>query len=432
MDKMSTIAVIGQGYVGLPLALSFAMNGQNVIGVESNPEIRSRLARGQAQQNESWNGKSIHAILKEQLTSGRYRLSSDATAAVREAGVICLTVGIPVQDGKPVFSAFNAACEQIGKGLQPGSLVMIRSTVVPGTTENYCIPTFEKLSGLKFAESLFAAYVPERIAEGSAFEEFRTIPTLIGSADEKSREKASEVIRINSHSEIILCSSAMEAETSKVLENLQRDANIAISQEFARFAEAAGINAIDVIRLANTHPRVSMMLPGPGVGGYCIPNAYHYLASKAGELGVDLPIMEAARNLNDGIPQLLADKTEELLNRAGKPMENARIAVAGLGMKDFSPDDRLSPSVQLCELLIDRGCQVRAFDPNVASPYPYKSADMESAASDADAFLILNKISKSFDPADYFPLLSSQPVILDTRNLINDEDIPKGAFFWRL
>lgn len=432
MKKTGTIAVIGQGYVGLPLALSFAMNGQNVIGVESNPEIRKNLASGQTLQNENWNGKSIETILKEQLASGRYRLSGDTVAAVREAETICLTVGIPVADGQPVLDSFNGACEQIGHGLQPGSLVLIRSTVIPGTSESYCVPLFERLSGLKFGESLFVAYVPERIAEGSAFEEFRTLPTLIGSTDPQSREKAAAVIRINSRSEMIFCHSAMEAETSKVLENLQRDTNIALAQEFARFAEAAGMNAIDVIKLANTHPRVHMMEPGPGVGGYCIPNAFYYLAHKAAELGISLPIMQAARDLNDQMPETIVSKTVELLTQAGKELQEARVIVIGLGMKDYSPDDRLSPSVEICEQLAASGFDVRAYDPNVAKKYPYKIENIEEAAKDADAMLILNKISRDFRPSEFFSLLKHPAVILDTRNLVQDVDLPTGAVFWRI
>lgn len=432
MNKTGTIAVIGQGYVGLPLALSFAMNGQNVIGVESNPEIRKNLAGGQTLQNENWNGKSIETILKEQLESGRYRLSGDTVSAVREAETICLTVGIPVADGQPVLDSFNSACEQIGQGLQAGSLVLIRSTVIPGTSESYCVPLFERLSGLKFGESLFVAYVPERIAEGSAFEEFRTLPTLIGSTDPQSREKAAAVIRINSRSEMIFCHSAMEAETSKVLENLQRDTNIALSQEFARFAEAAGMNAIDVIRLANTHPRVHMMEPGPGVGGYCIPNAFYYLAHKAADLGISLPIMQAARDLNDHMPETIVSKTVDLLTQAGKKLQGARVAVIGLGMKDYSPDDRLSPSVVICEQLAANGFDVRAYDPNVAKEYPCKVETIEEAAKDADAMLILNKISRDFRPSAFFSLLKNPAVILDTRNLVQDDDLPTDAVFWRI
>ena len=165
-----------------------------------------------------------------------------------------------------------------------------------------------------------------------------------------------------SKADIIRSDFVMAVETSKVLENLQRDANIAIVQEFARFAEAAGMDIMEIIRLANTHKRVNLLTPGPGVGGYCIPNAFHYLNVKAGELGIELPLLKLARQQNDRLPQFFADKTEELLQAAGKSIAGAKIAVAGLAMKDFSPDDRLSPAVMICNLLIRSGAKVAAYD----------------------------------------------------------------------
>ncbi len=426
------IAVIGQGYVGLPLALSYALNGCKVTGVDSNPAVYESLASGETYQTEAYKGKTIRDILHEQLASGNYQIISDGSSAIRQAEAVILTVGIPVENGKPQTESFIAACETIGKNLRHGAVVLIRSTVVPGTTEKICIPLFEKLSGLKTGETLFVAYVPERIAEGKAFEEFQTMPTLIGAPDTASLEKAAAVIQINSRANIITSLSTISVETSKVLENLQRDANIAISQEFARFAEAAGMNAAEVIRMANTHSRVNMMFPGPGVGGYCIPNAYHYLAEKAGELDVRLPILKLSREQNEKLPRFFAEKTESLLVQAGKKIQDAKIAVVGLAMKDFSPDDRLSPSVEICELLNAKRAVVAAYDKNVTRPYPYKVAEFEQAVKDADALLILNRIEPGFNPQAAISMMKARPVIIDTRELICPSQLPKDAIFWQI
>ncbi len=429
---INRIAVIGQGYVGLPLALSFALHGCHVIGVDSDPDVCSNLKKGITAQTETYQGQSIQTILQTMLQKGTYQITDNGAEAVRRSEVIVLTVGIPIESGVPVYEYFEAACNTIGENLQKGSLILIRSTVIPGTTENFCKPIFEEKSGMKAGVDFFFAYVPERIAEGKAFEEFESMPTLIGAPDEKSFDKAAAIIRMISKADIIRSDSVMAVETSKVLENLQRDANIAIVQEFARFAEAAGMDIMEIIRLANTHKRVNLLTPGPGVGGYCIPNAFHYLNVKADELGIELPLLKLARQQNDRLPQFFADKTEELLQAAGKSIAEAKIAVAGLAMKDFSPDDRLSPAVMICNLLIRSGAKVAAYDKNVATRHPFKVDSFREAVTSADALLILNKISKDFNPLEWINEMRKPVVILDTRGIIEPEDLPEGTVFWRI
>lgn len=433
MNQPFHITVIGQGYVGLPLSLSFAMNGAAVIGVDANEEIAADLKRGRTAQTEKFNGRTIREILREESERGTYRVTTDGASAVRESNVIILTVGLPVDSsGAPDYSAFESACAVIGENLRRGSLILIRSTVVPGTTEAYCRPIFERLSGLRAGEGFYLAYVPERIAEGKAFEEFRKMPTLIGAADEGSARFAETVIRVNSTAEIIHSPSIIAVETAKVLENLQRDANIAIVQEFARFAETAGIDTFEVIRLANSHPRVQLLSPGPGVGGYCIPNAFYYLNAKAREFGLELPLLSLARKQNQTMPEVIVDKTAALLSAVGKSLEGARVAVIGLAMKDQSPDDRLSPAIGICEAAIRRGAEVSAYDPNVASAYPFKAGTLKEACAGADALLVLNTIAPGFDPLSEADALRENVVVLDTRASVDAARLPKSALYWKI
>ncbi|MHC1772770.1 MAG: nucleotide sugar dehydrogenase [Flexilinea sp.] len=429
---IKTITVFGQGYVGLPLSLSFAIHGCKVIGVDNDPEIYNQLSQGITHQTEKFNQISIREILKEQLQNGSYCVMNDGAAAVRQADTIILTVGIPINQGSPSYDYFDAACRTIGENIQKGSLVLVRSTVIPGTTESRCKSTIETLSGFKVGKDIFLAYVPERIAEGKAFEEFETMPTLIGASDELSLQKAREVIQINSKAEIISSYSITAVETSKVIENLQRDVNIAISQEFARFAEAAGMNIFEVIKLANTHKRVNILTPGPGVGGYCIPNAFHYLNVKAQDFGIDLPLLKLAREENNKLPQFISDKTMELLQNKGKRLSECKIAVAGLAMKDYSPDARLSPAVDVCNCLVEAGASVSAYDNNVSTNYPFKVNSLEEALQGADALLVLNRIYEGFDPVSKISLMGSDPVIIDTKNIIDPTSLPIGTTFWRI
>ena len=433
MDQVKQITVIGQGYVGLPLSLSFAMNGVSVIGVDSNEKIVGELRRGITYQTEKVGELTIREILKAQTERGTYQVTTDGAAAIRASNVIILTVGLPIdENGNPIYTAFENACTVIGENLQPGSLVLVRSTVVPGMTETYCRPILERLSGLRAGEGFFLAYVPERIAEGKAFDEFVTMPTLIGANDEKAARFAEAVIRINSTAEIVHSNSIIAVETAKVLENLQRDANIAIVQEFARFAEAAGIDTFEVIRLANTHRRVQLLSPGPGVGGYCIPNAFHYLNAKAREVQVTLPLLSLAREQNASIPVFLVEKTAAYLSAGGKNLNGSRIAVIGLGMKDHSPDDRLSPAVEICQEALRRGARVKAFDPNVSANYPYRAETLKDACQDADALLILNTIAPGFDPLAEAGALSDSAVIIDTRGIVDPVRLPKSAIYWKI
>lgn len=431
MEKKN-IAVIGQGYVGLPLALSFALHGCQVVGVDSDLSVCEQLSKGFTTQTETYKGEPIQNVLRSLLAKGNYQITSDGAEAVRKSNVIVLTVGIPVSDGIPNYHHFEEACSTIGKNIQKDSLILIRSTVVPGTTETFCIPIIERLSGLKAGQDFFIAYVPERIAEGKAFEEFETMPTLIGAADPQSAAKAEEVIRINSQAQVIHSDSMTAVETSKVLENLQRDANIAIVQEFARFAEAAGMNTMEVIRLANTHKRVNLMTPGPGVGGYCIPNAFHYLNAKAQDLNIGLPLFELARTQNNSLPAYITRKTTELINQAGKSILNSKIAIAGLAMKDCSPDDRLSPAVQISQLLQKEGAIVAAYDANVPVRHAFQVSSMEEAVNNADALLILNKFFASYDIKSLLSKMNALPVILDTRETVDPDDLPSETLFWRI
>ena len=426
------ITILGQGYVGLPLSLSFAMHGCIVTGIDNNKIIVEQLAQGITSQTEECGGRNITEILKDQLLSGRYTPKTESAESIQTADAVIITVGIPIDNGNPIYSPFHSACETVGQNLRKGTVVMIRSTVIPGTTESYCIPLFEQLSKLQCGKDFYVSYVPERIAEGKAFEEFSTMPTVIAAADDESCKKSADILKINCKADLIFSNSIIAAETSKVLENLQRDVNIAMVQEFARFTEANDIDIFEVIHLANTHKRVNLLTPGPGVGGYCIPNAFHYLNVKAQESGLSLPLLRMAREHNDSLPKWFAEKTIELLIRANKPIHGAIIAIAGLAMKDFSPDDRLSPSINICEELQKGGAVIRAYDPNVAANYSFKVNTFTEAVNGADALLILNPLQKSFDPMPFITSMASSPVIIDTRNIVRKNELPQDAIYWKI
>jgi UDP-N-acetyl-D-mannosaminuronic acid dehydrogenase len=209
-------------------------------------------------------------------------------------------------------------------------------------------------------------------------------------------------------------------ETAKVIENIQRDVNIAMVQEFARFSEAFGIDTFELIKVANTHTRVSLLTPGPGVGGFCLPNALYYLMPKAKELSVPLPLLSTARTINDAVPTTLVSMLEAALSEAGKTMANSRVAVLGIAMKDFSNDDRVSPVHDIIHILESQHANVVSYDPAVHTIREHKVDTLEEAVRGADA-VILAAIQKELAELDWSQvvgLMGKSPILFDLKNRI--------------
>lgn len=434
-EEYKKVCIFGQGFVGLPLTLSFSFRGCNAIGVDVEENLVNEINSGMTHHTEKFMGISIRDILKRQLEEKRYRATTDAEAAVKESNNIIITVGIPIKNGRYIDEYLKSACEVIGKNLKKNDLVVVRSTVIPGITEDFVKPILEKESGLTAGEDFYLAYSSERIAEGKAFDEFANMPTLVAGINEKSFERAAKLLSVVCKAEIVKASNIKAVETSKVFENVQRDVNIAMVQEFARFTEALGIDIFEVVKLANTHERVNLLTPGPGVGGYCIPNAYHYLSPKAKEMSVNLDILKLSREKNDDIPKFLVDKVEELLKSKGKDIKNSKIAVLGIAMKDYSNDDRISPAIDVVNLIIKRGAKVNAFDPTVPTQYDFKVSSEEEAIKDSDVVIALNRQEKiEFTNFEKFAgLMNKNPIYIDTKNVSDKKIAEKFGFtYWKI
>lgn len=426
-----SIAVIGLGFIGLPLSLSYAMHGAKVVGIDVVPELLEDIRRGVTHHLESYQGRTIRDILREQLALGRFRVTDDYAEAAKEADTYIITVGIPIREGSPDFTALDSACRSLAGVLKRGDTVILRSTVVPGTTEERVLPLLEE-SGLKAGEDFYLSYCSERIAEGRAFEEFISMPLALGGVNEASVEKAMRVLSFVTKAEITV-SDIKVVETSKVIENIQRDVNIAMVQQFARFAEKAGIDTFELIRVANTHKRVNLLMPGPGVGGYCLPNALYYLLPKARELGVSIELLETARRINDEVPAVLVGMVADALGKRGKSLRGSKVAVLGLAMKDFSNDDRISPPHDIVRILKERGAVVKAWDPAVASEYDYKVSSLEEAVDGADALLYVTVQEPflSIDWQETVRRMAPDAVLIDTKNRI-PKQLPAGVELYRI
>ena len=412
------ITVIGLGFVGLPLSLSFAMRGYEVTGLDVNQTLIDDLNQGITYHLEQYQGKPIQTILKEALANNKFQATTNYQDVYNTSDSYIITVGLPVKDGLPIYDHFHSALIDLGRGLKPGDLVLIRSTVVPGTCEEIAKPLLEQESGLKAGQDFYLAYASERIAEGKAFDEFVNMPTVVAGINQQSAVKAKELLQKITKAEIHIASDMRIVETAKVFENVSRDVNIAMANQFAAFCQAMGIDTRETFTMANTHQRVKLLTPGPGVGGYCLPNAFYYLRPKAEEKTVDLSLLSLSRIINDQIPERIVDKCSQLLERKGKSLDGTKIAVLGLAMKDYSNDDRISPAHNVCELLEERGAIVQAFDPAVHSQSSYAVSSIDNAFRGAEALIILARQHELDDLtlAAIKEKMPSNPVLIDTKH----------------
>jgi len=424
------VAIFGLGFVGLPLALSYAIRGCQVIGVDVDDNLVNQLNQGITHHLEKYKEIPIQDILAEQTQNGRFK----ATTNAQEAMAICtnhiITVGIPVINNEHDFSHIESCSRTIAAGLKKGDLVLVRSTVVPGMTRNFVKPILEE-SGLTAGEDFYLGYSSERIAEGKAFDEFENMPSLISGLNSESREKARKLLSVVTKAELHLASAMEVVESAKVMENISRDVNIAMVNEFARFCERLGIDVFEVIKMANTHRRVQLLNPGPGVGGYCIPNALHYLTPKADELGIPLKLLRTARKINENVPGFIVSLVTRSLP---VPAKDAKVAVLGIAMKDYSSDDRLSPALEVIKLLELSGIEVAAFDPAVPTEYDFKVNSLESAVEGAHAILVLAKQNGiGYNNYKLFNTTMSKdgmPVIIDTKNLYTRQEVEENGFMF--
>lgn len=420
---MDNVVVFGLGYVGLPLSLSFALNGSKVMGVDVSEALVNDINNGVTYHTEKFNSLTIREILQEELKNKRFSAVTDIGYVPEGFNNYIVTVGIPVHKGEQDISQLESCCRSLGQVIKKGDLIVVRSTVIPGSTEGMVLPILEEESHLKAGRDFSLAYSSERIAEGNAFEEFANMPTVVGAIDDESLERACRLLSIVCKAEIIRASSIKVVETSKVIENVQRDVNIAMVQEFARFTESLGIDIYEVIKVANTHRRVNLLYPGPGVGGYCIPNAYYYLEPKAKEMGVNLDILKLSRQKNEALPETIVEMVEKKLKENGKEIAGKKIAVLGIAMKDYSNDDRISPPVSIINLLITKGARVFAYDSAVPTNYDFKYDSLQEVIGGADVLIVLAKQSgfDSLAADDVMKSIKENAFILDTRNMFSRE-----------
>jgi UDP-N-acetyl-D-mannosaminuronic acid dehydrogenase len=393
------ICIQGLGYIGLPTAAMFALSGHDVLGYDIDPRVLRSLQRDANHVKEA----AVREFFLDALRSGRLTLT-DVLPADAQAYVIC--VPTPTIDHRPDLSYVQAAIRAIAPLLNERDLVVIESTVPPGTMERVIIPLL-RASGVD-PDSVALTHCPERVSPGAIVRELRENARVIGGRKPGDAERARALYASFCRS-AIHTTDVLTAELVKVIENTYRDVNIAFANELALLAEELGIDVHEAISLANQHPRVNILSPGPGVGGHCIPVDPHFL-SNANPFVTEL--IQTSRRINERMPHVVVRRVAEMIG----PHASARVALLGASYKANVDDTRKSPTERVEELLHERGFVTRVYDP-VAERYArLLAASLEEAVSDVDAIVLMvgHDEFRSIEPALIAPLVRARNVI-DTR-----------------
>lgn len=427
---MKSISVFGLGFVGLPLSLTYTLCGVKVYGVDVNEEYVEKLKKFNTHILEIYKGKSINEILKESIEKGLFEPTTSVEIAMRNTDKIIVTVGIPVENGKTIMQPFEDAIKTIGKNLKKGDFILIRSTVPPGTTREVALRILEEGSGLKCGQDFYLAYSSERIAEGNAFEEFQNMPVAISGIDKESTKKGKDLLSIINKN-IIEASSPEVVETSKLIENSSRDVNIALVNELATLSEKMGINTMEVINVANTHKRVKLLTPGIGVGGHCIPYSSHYMFHEAKKLGIELPLLKIAREVNQKRPETVVNHIETALKKQGKHIEKSTFAILGVAMKDNSSDISESPALYIADIIRQRGGEVHWYDPNVNGKFKGKKSSLEETLKNADVLILpIKQDLIKIDIKLIAAFMKAASIIFDAKGLLDQKEVEHIGFLY--
>jgi len=413
------LAVVGQGYVGLPLAMrAVEVGSYDVVGFDVDKARVDRLRAG-----ESFIEDVESSVLASALASGRYEPTSEIERC-RGFDVAVITVPTPLREGLPDLSYIEAACELLGPLVTRGSCVVLESTTYPGTTTEIVAPILERCSGLVVGREFFLGYSPERIDPGNRTWRFENTPKLVSGIDEAS---AAAVTRFYDSmvEQTVVMSGPAEAELAKLIENTFRHVNIALVNELAMVAEELGIDVWESIRGAATKPFGYMpFYPGPGVGGHCIPVDPSFLSWRVRRrLGHALRFVEIANDVNEHMPNYVVHRLVLGLNRRRRAMNGARVLVLGLTYKRNSADARQSPVVPVIDQLLELGAEVRVADPHAgefALDERVVRVDATRAEAEAaDAVVLLT----DHDAFDLDMLAGAAPYFFDTRHRANGASV---------
>src|SRR5215831_17306364 len=409
--RTAAVGVMGLGYVGLPLGLTFSDAGFNVTGIDIDTKRIESILAGR-----SYITDVDENDLQQAMRNKRFRVTGDLSE-IRNLETVSICVPTPLRKTKdPDMSYVIAAADAIAKQLRPGQLIILESTTYPGTTEELILPALEA-RGLKVGEDFFLAYSPERVDPGNPNFATKDIPKVIGGITPRCAELAA-ILYGSAMRHIVPVSSTRVAEMVKLLENTFRSVNIALVNEIALMCSHMKIDVWEVIKGASSKPFGFMpFFPGPGLGGHCIPIDPLYLEWKSKIDGFESRFIGLADKVNSGMPRHVVTRAMELLNEAGKPMRGSRVHVLGVTYKKDISDSRESPAIEVIKLLLSLGANVVYSDPFVTT-LSIEGEPVESVAFSPDTLKAcdLAIITTDHTIFDYLEIVRNAPLVFDTRN----------------
>jgi UDP-N-acetyl-D-glucosamine dehydrogenase len=409
---MTSIAVVGLGYVGLPLACLCAEKGLEVNGIDINKDRVEQINKGISPIDDP----SLKEAVKK--TKGKIKATESIQDTVKNSSIVIVCVPTPVdQNHLPDLGPLKSACEGVSKSLQKNTLVIIESTIFPGTTEEIILPILKK-SNISF----YLAHCPERLDPGNKKFTIHNIPRVVGGINKESTKKAAEFYRKIIDADITELSSVKAAEATKIMENTFRDVNIAFINEMAMSFDKEGIDILEVIKGASTKPFAFMPhYPGAGVGGHCIPVDPYYIIEKAKQSGFSHKFLGLAREINNNMPDYTVKLLEEELQKLKKTIKNAKVGVLGLAYKADVDDVRESPALKIVEILRKKEADVFVFDPYVKKGTNVENLDDLMQKSN---YIILATDHNEFRNMDLNKLKeNSIQIVIDGRNCLDKEKI---------
>src|SRR5438445_10121240 len=336
-NKEAKICVIGLGQVCLPTALTFAKSGFNVTGHDINKDLLSLLDSKRSPFEET----GLEELLKSCIEGKRFHTNSKLEDSIRDSSAIIVCVATPLTNGiRPDLSFLEKACNSLSGLSLADKLVIIESSIPPGTFGGLVVPMLQKKN--KLGSDFWVAFVPERLAPGQALSEIQTMPRVVGQVDEESGELAKTLYENIVKSEIFL-TTAQIAEISKLVENTFRDVNVAFANEIGLICEKYGIDVAELIKVCNSHPRVKLLQPGPGVGGPCLPKDPYLLLNPQGKKQIDSKIIVDSRKINDGMPYHVVSLVLDAIKKYDKKISESTVLVLGVSYKANVSDTRFSP-----------------------------------------------------------------------------------------
>ena len=412
-----SVAIVGLGYVGLPVACLCAEKGCKVYGLDIDKDKVDLINKNQSPVDDDY------IIDKLKNLKNKIYATTIAKECIPNSNVVVVCVPTPIdRNNSPDLTALMESVSAISKFIKHGALLVIESTIYPGTIEEIVVPILKKEKFDAYKDEILVAHCPERIDPGNKKWTIENLPRVVGGVTKEATKKAAEFYREIINADVIELSSVKAAEATKIMENTFRDVNIAFVNEMAQGFDKAGIDIIEVIKGASTKPFAFMPhYPGAGVGGHCIPVDPYYLIEKAKQIGFNHKFLSLAREINNSMPKYAVELLENQLQKLKKSIKGAKVGVLGIAYKADVDDIRESPAVEIINILNAKGADVFVFDPHVKKNINAKNLDELLNKSD---YIILATDHEEFKNID-LSLLKKHKIlaVIDGRNCLDKEKI---------